>query len=107
MQQPHSSRNLILAKEKAKPNLPGTLGDKGIFLKRKEKLQSNLTTMRKKVFGRALKLKPKNPFSKMRNFICAMLDKLFSFYPLTVKGKPPPSNSGRLLDQGNLAKEGN
>ena len=46
LQQAHSSGYLILAKEKAKPNLPGTLGDKGIFLKTEEKLQSYLTPMR-------------------------------------------------------------
>jgi len=29
---------------------------------------------------------------------------LLSFCPLTAKEKSPPNNSGRLLDQGNLAR---
>ena len=61
---------------------------------------------RKVIWAKLQNLEPKGTLLIMKSKLCDdnVNDTLASFCPLAAKRKSPPNKSGRLLDQGNLAR---
>merc|ERR1712030_16620 len=66
----------------------------------------NLMPKRKVIWAKLQNLEPKGTLLIMKSKLCDdnLYDTLASFCPLAAKEKPPPNKSGRLLEQGNLAR---